>query len=149
MAREMTAGEIDRFLGQEIVARIGCHDSGRTYVVPVALVYRDGALWGFSHRGMKIDMMRSAPRVCVEMDRVEHLGSWTSLIIGGRFEELSGDEAAAGRQMIAERLGRDISDPESRRRLEEALRQEPRPIVYRIVIDETTGRVEGELPSRL
>ena len=144
MAREMTREETGRFLTGQVVGRIGCHAVDRTYVVPIAYAYRDGALWGFSHEGMKIDMMRSDPRVCVEIDRVEHLGSWASVILWGRYEELSGEEASRGASIIAQRLGETISDGESRRRLEEALRQEPRPIVYRIVIEQTSGRIEGD-----
>jgi nitroimidazol reductase NimA-like FMN-containing flavoprotein (pyridoxamine 5'-phosphate oxidase superfamily) len=139
----MSRTEVDEFVRGEVVARIGCHARGLTYVVPVAYAWRDGALYGFSHEGMKLELMRENPRVCVEIDRVEHLGSWTSVIAWGTFEELRGAAADEGAAIAASRLGSLIADQESRRRLEDALRKEPVPVIYRIRIDEMTGRVEG------
>ena len=143
MSREMTVEEVEAFVQREVVARIGCHAGGETYVVPVAYAFRDGALYCVSHEGRKLEMMRTNPRVCVEIDQVAHLGSWTSVIAWGTFDELEGDEADRGAAIAAERLGSLVSDPESRRRLEEALRKEPVPVIYRIRNDRMTGRVEG------
>jgi uncharacterized protein len=143
MSREMRDEEIDAFIRDQAVARIGCHAGEVTYVVPVAYAFHEGALYGFSHEGMKLDLMRRNPSVCVEIDQVEHLGSWRSVIAWGRFEELRGSDADAGAALAAARLGSLVSDPESRRRLEQALRKEPVPVIYRIRITERTGRVEG------
>ena len=143
MSRVMEDGEIEAFIRREVVARIGCHADGTTYVVPVAYAYHDGELYGFSHEGMKLDMLRRNPTVCVEIDQVEHLGSWTSVIAWGEFAELEGEEADAGAALAAKRLGSLVSDAESRRRIEEALRKEPVPVIYRIRLGKRTGRVEG------
>ena len=75
MANPMTQEEIERFIASEVVARLGCHSAGRTYVVPVAYAYSNGVLYSFSHDGLKVGMIRDNPEVCVEIDRVEHLGS--------------------------------------------------------------------------
>lgn len=143
MSRDMSNEEIEAFVRGEVVARIGCHADDHLYVVPVAYAFRDGVLYGFSHEGKKLAMMRKNPRVCVEIDAVEHLGSWKSVIAWGTFEELEGDAADRGAAIAAERLASLVSDAESRRRLREALRREPAPVIYRIRIDEMTGRVEG------
>lgn len=143
MARTMSEDEIDALVREEVVARIGCHADGVTYVVPVAYAFHEGALYGFSHEGRKLDMMRRNPRVCVEIDAVEHLGAWRSVIAWGWFEELNGEDAEAGATLAAQRLGGLVSDPASRKRLEDALRREPAPVIYRIRISERTGRVEG------
>jgi nitroimidazol reductase NimA-like FMN-containing flavoprotein (pyridoxamine 5'-phosphate oxidase superfamily) len=143
MSRDMSNDEIDEFVRNEVVARIGCHAGERMYVVPVAYAFRDGMLYGFSHEGMKLEMMRQNPKVCVEIDAVEHLGSWKSVIAWGTFEELEGEEEEQGASIAAERLASLISDVESRRRLREAMLGEPVPVIYRIRIEEMTGRVEG------
>jgi nitroimidazol reductase NimA-like FMN-containing flavoprotein (pyridoxamine 5'-phosphate oxidase superfamily) len=139
----MNADEIEAFLASEVVVRIGCHAGEVTYVVPVAYAYHEGALYSFSHEGMKLELMRKNPRVCVEIDAVEHLGSWRSVVAWGNFEELHGADAGEGAGIASRRLGGLVDDPESRRRLEDALRKEPVPVIFRIRLDEKSGRVEG------
>jgi uncharacterized protein len=143
MAREMTAEEVDQLIAAETVARIGCSAGDEIYVVPVAYAKWRDAIYVFSHEGRKLRMMRQNPRVCVEIDTVAHLGSWRSVIAWGRFEELSDHDAERGAAIISERLASFATDPESRRRLDEALGTQPRPVVYRIVIERATGRAEG------
>jgi uncharacterized protein len=143
MAREMTPEEIEHFIATGTVARIGCHAGGETYVVPVAYASSRDAIYGFSHEGRKVQMMRENPSVCIEIDAVSHLGSWRSVIAWGTFEELHEHDAECGATIIHERLTSLATDPESRRRLAAALEQDPRPVVYRIVIERATGRVEG------
>lgn len=145
MSRPMTHDEIDRFLAAEVVARIGCHSDGRTYVVPVAYARSGRSLYSFSHDGLKIAMIRANPRVCVEIDRVEHLGSWRSVIAEGRADVLEGSAAAEGSGLLASRLSSLVSDPVSRARLEEALATDSPPFVLRIELTEVSGRVEGEV----
>ena len=72
---------------------VGRHIEGRTYVVPVAYVSSDGAFVGHSATGLKLDMLRKNPKVCVEVDHVADLADWRSIVAWGRFEELEGEEA--------------------------------------------------------
>ncbi|MCM2314837.1 MAG: pyridoxamine 5'-phosphate oxidase family protein [Thermoanaerobaculia bacterium] len=139
----MTHDEIERFLATEVVARLGCHADGRTYVVPVAYAHAGNAIYSFSHDGLKLAMIRENPRVCVEIDRVEHLGSWRSVIAQGHAEILEGNAAAEASSLLASRLASLVSDPVSRARLEEALTSDAPPFVLRIELTDTTGRVEG------
>ena len=143
MALPMTHDEIERFIATEVVARLGCHADGRTYVVPVAYARSGDAIYSFSHDGLKIAMIRANPRVCIEIDRVEHLGSWRSVIAQGRAEILEGNAAAEASTLLAARLASLIDDPVSRARLEDALTADAPPFVLRIELTETTGRVEG------
>ena len=148
MLGELPAREIERLLETELVARIGCHVEGRTYVVPIAYVYSDGAIVGHSAAGLKLDMLRKNPQVCVEVDHVDDLANWRSVVAWGCFEELKGDEAesalnhlmarfvpftASETSMPAERLlpsthARGIAGHSSS--------------VYRIRLTEKTGRFE-------
>jgi nitroimidazol reductase NimA-like FMN-containing flavoprotein (pyridoxamine 5'-phosphate oxidase superfamily) len=145
MADPMSDGEIERFVRSEIVARLGCHDAGRTYVVPIAYAFEHGAIYSFSHDGLKVAMIRANPHVCVEIDRVEHLGSWRSVIARGRAEILEGAAAGEGFQLLAARLASVATDPASRARLEEALAGSAPPYVIRIELTEASGRVEGSI----
>ena len=84
----MTREEIDSFLDEQTVGRMGCHDAGVTYVVP--LIYaRDGdALYVLTTQGEKIRIARKNPAVCFEVDEYEAAtGSWRSVIVQGRYED--------------------------------------------------------------
>ena len=142
MLGELTATEIDQLLREQVVARIGCHHAGTTYVVPITYVFYRGAVIGHSADGMKLRMMRANPNVCVEVDQMSDLGNWRSVVAWGRFTELSGELALAARHQLAIRLHPLIaigSKPASHAldplRVAEAT-------VYHITLDRKTGRFE-------
>ena len=96
-------------------------------------------------------MMRQNPQVCFEIDRFEMdsrdtMAGWQSVVVQGRFEELSGEAATAGRALLTDRF---------RQRWMPWLTKPPRPVgegwvrqggtmpvVYRIVPLEKSGRFE-------
>lgn len=130
--QQLSRAEIDAFLSEELVGRIGCHAGGVTYVVPVVFAYDGEAVYAHTVEGMKLELMRANPRVCFEVDHYYRPGSWTSVIAQGRFEELEGSESRRALTRLAERF------PGSER---------PAPngngipgVSLRIVLDEVTGR---------
>jgi nitroimidazol reductase NimA-like FMN-containing flavoprotein (pyridoxamine 5'-phosphate oxidase superfamily) len=141
--------QVDRLLRAEVVGRIACHAEGRTYVVPVTYVYDGSAIYGHTGEGMKIRMMRENPEVCFEVDRMENMANWQSVIAWGHFEELRGTAAAHAMGLLMDRLLPLISsdtatpthglDPSDVHRADVAGRHA---VVYRIVIHEKTGRFE-------
>src|SRR5450759_5847288 len=104
MLGSLSPTEIDELLRTEVVARLGCHSDGRTYVVPITYVYDGESLIGHSAYGLKLRMMRQNPAVCVEVDRLEDLANWRSVIAWGRFEELTGAAASAALVRLRERF---------------------------------------------
>lgn len=104
MLGTLSPAEIEDLLQAEVVARIGCHAQGRTYVVPVTYAYDGEGLLIQSADGLKLRMMRENPRVCVEVDHIDNLANWRSVIAWGRFEELLGDDAVAGLARLHARL---------------------------------------------
>jgi nitroimidazol reductase NimA-like FMN-containing flavoprotein (pyridoxamine 5'-phosphate oxidase superfamily) len=104
MLGSLSPAEIEELLRTEVVARLGCHADGRTYVVPVTYVYDGDALLIQSADGLKVRMMRQNPLVCVEVDQIDNLANWRSVIAWGRFEELFGTAAAAALARLRERL---------------------------------------------
>ena len=142
MFGELTPSEIDQLLIEQVIARLGCHDGGTTYVVPITYAFHDGAIIGHSSDGRKLRMMRANPNVCIEVDQMSDLGNWRSVIAWGRFEELAGEAALAARHALVHRLQPLIaigSSPPShgmeRRDVGDA-------VVYRINLTSRTGRFE-------
>ncbi len=93
MLGKLNETEINDFLTEQKVGRIGCHAEGVTYVVPVTYLYDNGCIIGHIRDGQKVRMMRRNPSVCFEIDSVENMSNWQSVIIQGIYEELGGDEA--------------------------------------------------------
>ena len=104
MLGSLSSGEIEDLLGTEVVARLGCHAAGRTYVVPVTYAYDGKALLVQSADGLKVRMMLQNPLVCVEIDHIDDLANWRSVIAWGRFEELFGTEAVEAFARLRTRL---------------------------------------------
>ena len=70
------------------------------YVVPVAYAYDDGYIYGHTKNGLKIRMMRKNPNVCFEIDWMKDMNNWKSVILYGTFEELKGDDANNGLEIL-------------------------------------------------
>src|SRR5690349_3689996 len=100
MLGELTEQEIDLVLRNQRVGRIGCHADGVTYVVPVGYAYDGMAVYVLSAEGMKLNMMRANPRVCFEVEQVEHWANWQSVIAWGNFEELTDDDAESAMRLL-------------------------------------------------
>ena len=132
---ELTRAEIDGLLDQQVLGRMGCHDAGITYVVP--LIYaRDGeALYVLATEGQKTQFARNNPAVCFEVDEHDRATrSWRSVIIQGHYEELDAAGAAVARAAFARRFSartRGPSDGEA---------DHPLSVTFRIQIESVTGR---------
>ncbi len=92
MIAEMTAEQIEQVLGSEFVGLLGCHAGGETYVVPITYAYREGSVYGHSAEGRKVRMMRENAEVCFEVDHLDNLSTWQSVIGWGTYEELHGED---------------------------------------------------------
>ena len=79
----------------------------------MSFTYADGAVYAHSGDGLKIRMMRQNPHVCFEVDHVEDLVNWHSVICSGTYEELHGAEAHRGlellRRALRERIPRELA----------------------------------------
>jgi nitroimidazol reductase NimA-like FMN-containing flavoprotein (pyridoxamine 5'-phosphate oxidase superfamily) len=155
MITELTVAEIDRVLYSEWLGRLGCHSRARTYVVPMTYVYDGSSILGHTGAGLKIRMMRENPSVCFEVDRVHQDGSWQSVIVNGRFEELHGEEAGAALRQLHEHLAaterwQGVAPTHGAGRMEPGRADGvARPeVIFRIKVLEKSGRSE-KLPGRV
>lgn len=144
MIGELTDRQIDHVLASQVIGRIGCHVEERTYIVPVAFAFDGHYIYAHSRNGLKISMMRKNPKVCFEVDIIENMANWRSVIIQGEYEELKTSEL----QMKAFTL---LSDRLSPMRTSQAARPSPqpppgekkmRPVFFRIAVVEKSGRYE-------
>jgi uncharacterized protein len=152
MLGELTDTQIDHVLQSQMIGRIGCSNEGRMYVVPVTYVYQDGYIYVHSKEGKKVKMMRKHPKVCFEVDVIENMTNWRSVIVWGIYEELKGEaEQHAGLKIMMDRLAPLLTSETVRPHHgyphpPEVVEKEFKAVAYRVKIIEKTGRFE-KLPA--
>ncbi len=109
MQGALTNAEMDELLTTEIFGHLGCSDHGKPYIVPMAYVYRDNALYGQTTEGRKVEMLRGNPLVCFQVEQLKEQ-QWRSVICWGKFEELAFEElekpeAIEVVKLLTERIG--------------------------------------------
>ena len=62
------------------MGRIGCYADNEIYVVPITYAYQDGFIYAHSKEGKKVQMMRQNPKVCFQVDAMENMTNWRSVI---------------------------------------------------------------------
>ncbi len=134
-------------ISNNVLGRLGCHADGKTYVVPISYAYDGDYIYARSFEGMKLTMMRKNPYVCFQIDKMKSMADWESVIIWGTFEELTDEkEREKGLKILISRILPNISS-----NMAKLTPEWPFPtndfkridgIVYRIHIDEITGRCE-------
>ena len=147
MLGELNEEQIVHVLTTNVIGRIGCYADEKIYIVPVAYLYEDDCLLGHTIRGMKTRMLEKNPKCCFEVDVMQNMSNWQSVILWGRYEELEGDEAKSAMQILISKLmpvmtgqsNKPAQEVESLHKLE-ALHLKA--TVYRIKIEEKTGRFE-------
>jgi len=86
---QLTTDEIENLLQTSILGRIGCGDGKLIYVVPISFVYDGRFIYGYTHEGFKTAILRKNPSVCFEIESLENMANWQTVIAHGTFEELT------------------------------------------------------------
>lgn len=89
MLGTLDENQIEDLLKQQVTGRIGCYADGITYIVPINYVYKDGYIYGHSAAGKKIEMLRKNPQVCFQIDHIESIVKWKSVIVWGVYQEIT------------------------------------------------------------
>src|SRR5579864_9356663 len=89
LINKMKSEECRDFLAHHEIGRLSCARDGQPYIVPIYFVYEPDRLYGFTTPGQKVEWMRTNPRICVQVDEIVTLDNWTSVVVLGRYEELS------------------------------------------------------------
>jgi uncharacterized protein len=148
MLGNLSPAQIEQVLRTQMVGRIGCHNDREIYVVPVTYVYHNKCIYAHSHEGRKIEMMRKNPNVCFQVDMIENMANWRSVIVWGEYQELKTEKQRIdGMKIINDRLmplvtsgivqkSHEFSHPP------EVIEKGSRAVVYRIHVRDQTGRFE-------
>jgi len=148
MLGKLNESQVEYLLNSQLIGRIGCHANNITYVVPVNYLYDGDCIYAHSAKGMKINMMRSNPEVCFEVDDIKSVINWQSVILWGKFEEIEDmNEKVEVMQKLTDRIvpfltGDDSHPSHGITANASDVGDEVELILYKIVIDRKTGRFE-------
>jgi len=147
MLGTLTSEQIENVLRTQMTGRIGCYADNEIYIVPVTYAYHDGFIYAHSKEGRKIRMMRMNPNVCFQVDAMENMANWRSVLAWGQFEELkTQEEQKYGMHILANRLTPYTTSTTVRRPTEpvhpKIVEKRTKPVIYRIRVEKSTGRFE-------
>jgi nitroimidazol reductase NimA-like FMN-containing flavoprotein (pyridoxamine 5'-phosphate oxidase superfamily) len=152
MIRELQYSEIEEVLQDQVIGRIGCSQNGKTYIVPVSFAYNDPYVYIHSMEGRKLDVMRSNAEICFEVDEIEDILNWKSVIAWGIFEELTeNQERQKAWKFLTDRsvpiitTGAAALDHNRERDYDNV--NEIEGVFYRIELTEKSGRSESSFPA--
>jgi len=140
---ELMASECGEILRRMSFGRLACARFNQPYIVPIFFYFDADAnrLYSFSTVGRKIEWMRENPKVCVEVEEIADQFHWTTIVITGRYLEVSNAaEAQAARQRAQELFQRRTQWwlPGGANLASGAEHEEP--VIYSILIDAMSGR---------
>ena len=140
LIHEMTADECRAALKEMDLGRLACVAGNQPYIVPVNFSYDGRYLYGITTLGKKIECMRANPHVCFEADERTYHDRWVSIVVFGRYEELTETaEHQRARSHALEVLQSRTMWWEPACVPTERRERRP-PIFYRITIEQITGR---------
>lgn len=140
MLGELTQEEIHEVLAGNMNGRIGYTDGDKVYIMPVNYAFNGDHLILHSREGGKVEKLREHPHVCFEVDEIHDQTNWRTVLAWGDYEEVTDEKEKyyAMKFLVSRLLHLKVSETTAL----EAGEQEPKPVIYRIRIKESTGRFE-------
>ena len=144
--RALTRAEADALLDRNHVGRIAFSFHDRVDVEPVHYVYANGWLHGRTSPGTKLATLRHHPWIAFEVDEIEGLFDWESVIVHGVVDIPDADGSPLEREAYRTTLelirtlvpqALDAGDPTPERQ-----------ILFRVHADEVTGRAASTAATR-
>jgi len=152
MLGELSEMQINNVLSSQSLGRVACTDGMQPYIVPVTYVYDGEYVYAQSNPGSKIDIMRTNPKVCFEVDLMLDMANWQSVLVFGTFEELEGEAAEKGRRILFGRVLQLFTtstvhahEHDDKGEVDDSNRIKN--VMFRIKIEKVTGRFEKQWPG--
>jgi len=136
--RELTRDECEALLDRNLVGRIAFTFRDRVDIEPVHYVYAKGWLHGRTSQGTKLATLRHHPWIAFEVDEIDGLYDWRSVVVHGvvHLPDPDGSPGDQDTYRTSLELLREL-EPHA---LESGDPTPKREILFRVHVDEMTGR---------
>lgn len=153
MLGKLNNDQIANILSSQTIGRIGCMEDGKMYIIPISYAFDNGSIYSHSMEGLKIKIMRNNPSVCFQVDSIETMTNWRSVIIWGEFEEIKNEEDyEAAKRILNNRLDPFVTSDAVHPHHENEINQNyyvekgKKILLFKIRISEQSGRFEKNSP---
>jgi len=147
MFKELSIEACKHLLAGNYIGRIGYISKNNADIIPITYYYDadQHSIISYSGEGFKIDAMRKNESVSFQVDEIESVNQWQSVLVYGSYEELSGLDAKRLLHEFSEGVKKNISKKENSspkfiREFSSKLSAIGSPVVYRINISGMTGK---------
>ncbi len=141
--REMSDYDIRDMIQHSHIGRLTYVLDNRPVIVPMGFRFNGGSLYAFTTDGQKTEAMRKNNAVCVLFDHIMSQTQWSTVIVNGRFLEITGDEE---KQAIVNLLAAEPTwwEPGYTKTIKkEGGERKLEPIFFRVDIESVTGHRAG------
>ena len=151
MLKNLEIDDCLKVLGNNYIGRLGYIFGQTPYIIPITYFHDADtkSIISYSANGHKLHAMRQYNKVTLQVDEIESLQNWKSVLVQGRFEELTGSDAklyirrfAHAVRELMERKG--LMVPKFIKDFSNALDNRGVPIVYRLVINNIVGKAKED-----
>lgn len=148
MIRTLNKTERLNLLASNYVGNLSYIYRNRPYIAPITYFFNKDTneIIGYSAEGHKVKAMRKNNNVCINVNEVESVNSWKSVLAQGVFTELTGSEAKAKLHQFS--LGvKDLIITKEHRKLDfisefsSKIYKDDLPVIFIIKVEEITGRI--------
>ena len=138
LIQSMTGVASLELLERATLGRVACTHEGQPYITPMSVTYDANWLYSLSTLGQKITWMRANPNVCVEVEELVSPQDWATVIVIGRYQELTTEKERTYAHDLLERRPA-WWEPGYSRTVMEGKERPLKPVYFRILIDQITG----------
>ncbi len=148
MLGSLTSEQCRHLLASNYVGRVGFVLSKKPFILPITYVFDGKAIYCRSYEGTKINAMRKSSSVCFQLDHIESLTRWYSVLAWGRYEELKAPadqkyvERLFSEHLMVHQLGETVSLSREFDQRPHVVEKRKKPVTWKIKIQELTGRFE-------
>ncbi len=147
MKGELNKEQINNLLSSQMIGRIACCDLHKPYIVPIAYAFDGNDIYCQTTEGKKVQYMRQNPNICFQVDFSHHFSHWQSVVVYGKFEELTGKAIDKARELLTNKIMPLMTDSKIHPHehweghddfLDNS--QRIKPIIFKVKIEEISGK---------
>lgn len=137
--QELSNSEITDFIAEMDYGHLGLAKDNQPYVVPVHYAYSEPYIYIYTTVGLKSEIIRANPNVCLQIEDVADREDWRSVIVRGNAVEITDPEQLQPIREMILKVNPTLTPALSVRWMDQWVRQNIE-VIYAIEPRITTGR---------